>query len=444
MTIDSNPQSNSSHTPEALPQFDSPSDTSNGETEEFAAESIATQQALAALTSLQLQQRQNAISQSSQQNNQAVIPRVSLVTLVAIAITFLGLAFDNFLMGLLGTLLALLLSVAVLWPWLRSVVIELVSPQERTIFVAFLGAVSALVGLFKYSGINRLLLSWGSRIDWDAFGTLAEWFGALGQILIAVIAVYVAWRQYVISKDLTIQQNLLTVQQNIITQQQTIDSYFQGVSDLVIDEDGLLEDWPQERAIAEGRTAAILSSVDGSGKAKIIRFLSRSNLLTPLKRDARLGRALLNGNGGYAEDRTQGVRVIDLGVMLAGADLSGNDLRWTDLSDTNLVRANLSRCDLVKANFCRTVLYDAQLVGADFKGTRLFYGSAQTATPRSRTDPPNYTTGEHSGAVVESADFTDVQHMSEAVRYYCCAWCGEKTRSTIPGGCEGIPNKLGR
>jgi len=43
-------------------------------------------------------------------------------------------------------------------------------------------------------------------------------FGALGQILIAVIAVYVAWRQYIISKDLTIQQNLLTVQQNLITQ----------------------------------------------------------------------------------------------------------------------------------------------------------------------------------------------------------------------------------
>ena len=416
MTIDSNPQFNP---PEATPQFDSPLDTSDGT------------EPVAALASLPSQ-------------DQAVIPRVSLITLVAIAITFLGLVFNNSLIGLTGTLLALLLSVAVLWPWLRLVVIEFVPPKERTIFVAFLGAVSALTGLIKFTGINRLLLLWGRRIDWDIFGSLAEWVGALGQILIAVIAVYVAWRQYVISKELTIQQNLLTVQQNIITQQQTIDSYFQGISDLVLDEDGLLEDWPQERAIAEGRTAAILSSVDGSGKAKIIRFLSRSNLLTPLKRDARLGRALLNGNGGYGEDRLQGVRVIDLGVMLAGADLSGNDLRWTDLSDTNLVRVDLSRCDLVKTNFSRTVLYDAQLVGADFKGIRLFYGSAATATPRSRTDLPDYKTGEYTGAVVEKANFTDVQQMSEAVRYYCCAWCGEKTRATVPGGCEGIPNKLGR
>ena len=65
-----------------------------------------------------------------------------------------------------------------------------------------------------------------------------------GPNLIAILGVYVAWRQYVISKDLTIQQNR-------ITQQQTIDAYFQGVSDLALDEQGFLEDRPQERAIAE-------------------------------------------------------------------------------------------------------------------------------------------------------------------------------------------------
>jgi uncharacterized protein YjbI with pentapeptide repeats len=296
--------------------------------------------------------------------------------------------------------------------------------------------------LLKFTGLGTYLLAWVQKINWDASGTLAEWFGALGQISIAIIAVYVAWRQYVISKDLTIQQNNLTIQQNIITQQQTIDSYFQGISDLVLDEEGLLEDWPQERAIAEGRTAAIFSSVDGSGKAKILRFLSRSKLLTPLKRDRRLGRAILNGSGGYAEDRLDGVRVIDLGVMLAGADLSYTDLRWTDLSEANLVRANLSGSDLVKANLSRTILYDAKLCNADLNGIRLFYGSVEKASPRSRTAPPNYETGEHTGAVIKDADFSNVQRLSESARYYCCAWCGEKTRATIPGGCEGIPNKL--
>jgi len=56
-------------------------------------------------------------------------------------------------------------------------------------------------------------------------------------------------------------------------------------------------------------------------------------------------------------------------------------------------------------------------------GTRLFYGQLKPP-PRSRTDPPNYKTGEHTGAVIENADFTDVQRMSESVRYYC-SWGGE-------------------
>ncbi|MEO1520798.1 MAG: pentapeptide repeat-containing protein, partial [Cyanobacteria bacterium J06633_2] len=241
----------------------------------------------------------------------------------------------------------------------------------------------------------------------------------------------------IISKDLTIQQNT-------ITQQQTIDSYFQGISELVLDAEGLLEDWPQERAIAEGRTAAILGSVDAGGKAKIIRFLSRSRLLTPLKRDRHLGRAMLDGMGGYQEDRDYGIRVIDLGVMLAATNLIRTDLRWTDLSDANFVRSDLSGCDLVKANLARAILYETNLRNADLMGTRLFYGNVKTASPRTRADIPNYETGEFTGAVIENADLSGVQRLSEEQHEYCCAWGGANTRKTIPGGCSGIPNKLGR
>jgi uncharacterized protein YjbI with pentapeptide repeats len=373
-----------------------------------------------------------------------MIPRILLFTGLSMAITLISIVINNSWLGILGTLGTLLLSVLILYPWWQDIIQQWFAPEDRKVFVGLIGLIVAIIGLFRFTNLGHSLLLWGKRINWEASGTLAEWFGALGQIAIAIIAVYVAWRQYVISKDLTIQQNLLTVQQNVITQQQTIDSYFQGVSDLILDEEGLLEDWPQERAIAEGRTAAIFSSIDGSGKAKILRFLSRSKLLTPLQRDRRLGRAILDGSGGYAEDRLEGVRVIDLGVMLAGADLADNDLRWTDLSEANLVRANLSNCDLVKANLSRTILYEANLSNTDLNGVRLFYGLAEQASPRSRTQPPNYETGEHTGAVIENADFTNAQRMSPATHYYCCAWCGEKTRNTIPGGCEGIPNKLGR
>ncbi|MEY2979425.1 MAG: pentapeptide repeat-containing protein [Prochlorotrichaceae cyanobacterium] len=371
----------------------------------------------------------------------AAFPQTPLL-LLSIVVTLLGMLYRIFLIGMAGALVTLILALRLLWPEVRFWAQELLVDRWGKPLVGSLGLICALAAFVEFTGFGDETIRAIRQIDWDIVGALGEVLGAAGQVLIAILAVYIAWRQYVISKDLTIQQNLLTAQQNLITQQQTIDSYFQGISDLVLDEEGLLEDWPQERAIAEGRTAAILSSVDGEGKAKIIRFLSRSRLLTPLKRDQHLGRAILDGIGGYAEDRAQGVKVIDLGVMLAKSNLSGTDLRRTDLSDLNLVNADLSNCDLVKANLTRTILYGANLAGADLLGVEFFYGSAETASPRNRTDRPNFETGEFTGTVVENADFTGVLRLSEEQRYYCCAWCGEASRATIPGGCEGIPNKL--
>ncbi|MGF1588494.1 MAG: pentapeptide repeat-containing protein [Pleurocapsa sp.] len=361
----------------------------------------------------------------------------SQLIVIALLLMGLGLWFRLSWLGLTGAIAALLLSLGVVFTSVRVWVIKFLTVQERRTILAFIGFIGAIAGLFNYLGVYRNISSWLTQFKYDEFGSWAEWIGAVGQIAIAILAVYVAWAQYVISKDLTIQQNR-------ITQQQTIDAYFQGVSDLTLNEEGLLEDWPQERAIAEGRTASIISSIDENGKAKVIRFLSQSRLLTPLQRDNRLGRAILDGSGGYSEDRAYGTRVIDLGVMLAGAYLVGQDLRWTELSEANMVRANLSQCDLVKANLARTVLYEANLAGADIKGARLFYGSVETASPRSITAQADYQTGKYTGVVVEKANLSGVKRMSEEQRYYLCSWCGEKSRSTVPGGCEGIPNKLGR
>lgn len=357
------------------------------------------------------------------------------ILVLGLILMALGLSWKVVWIGLPGAIFSLLLSITIILPGLKAWLLTYLSPDERRTLAGFIGFIFALLGLFNYLGVYRTISGWLDTIKWDEFGSWAEWFGAFGQILIAVLAVYVAWEQYVISRDLTIQQNR-------ITQQQTIDAYFQGVSELALNDEGLLEDWPQERAIAEGRTAAIMSSIDANGKAKVLRFLSQSRLIIPLQRDQQLGRPILDGLGNYAEDRANGIRVISLGVMLAGADLSGQDLRWTDLSEANMVRADLSKTDLVKANLSRTVLYDANLSGADLKSARFFYGSVETATPRSRKYAPNYETGAYTGSVVENADFSHVQNLNREQRYYICAWGGKLTRSTVPGGCEGIPNLL--
>ncbi|HSM83409.1 MAG TPA: pentapeptide repeat-containing protein [Nodosilinea sp.] len=364
------------------------------------------------------------------------VTSASAITVVAVAVIGLGLATGSFWLTLAGSLVATLVSLRLMWPFFQEVLGEL-SPRQQSLLIAIPGVLIGGVGLLNITGITRAILIWGLGLRWDILGALGDFLGAIGQIFIAFLALFVAWRQYVISRDLTKQQNL-------ITQQQTIDAFFQGISDLVLDDEGLLEDWPQERIIAEARTAAILGSVDAGGKAKVIRFLSRSKLLTPLRRDNRLGRAILDGRGGYEEDRLNGTRVIDLGAVLAATDLSGTDLRWADLSETNLIRANLRRADLVRTNFARAILYQANLTGADLMEARLFYGPVETATPRTRTGIPDYTTGANTGAVVEGANFSGVYRLSEEQRRYICAWGGEGTRATVPGGCADIPNLLGR
>ncbi len=359
----------------------------------------------------------------------------SLKILVCLFLSLIGVFFEVPWLGAVAGLGAFFLALIEVTPYAQQWISFFLTPDERKALVGSIGLIISVLILAKYVGVYHRINLWLTQFKYDEFGSWAEWVGALGQISIAVLAVYVAWQQYVISKDLTIQQNR-------ITQQQTIDAYFQGISDLVLGPDGLLEDWPQERAIAEGRTAAILTSVDSSGKAKILRFLSRSRLITPLKRDSHLGRVILDGLGGYAEDRQYGMRVINLGVVLAGNNLMEQDLRWTDLSEANMVRTNLVRSDLGKTNLSRTVLFEADLTGADLKNTVLFYGNYQTASPRDRTHTPNYETGEYTGIVIEKANLTGVKNLSEENRYYCCCWGGEYTRSTIPGGCLGIPNKL--
>lgn len=361
----------------------------------------------------------------------------SVVILSGLALMILGLAIDNTWLGYLSAFAALGASIRLVWRAWGKIWTQVIPPAWRTLIIAFVGVFGSLLGIILFSNVTRDTDTGRIIVNWDAIGALGDLGGALGQILIAILAVYVAWRQYIISRDLTIQQNR-------ITQQQTIDAYFQGVSDLALGDDGLLEDWPQERMIAEGRTAALVKSVDAEGKAKILRFLSQAKLITPLQRDRHLGRPMLDGNGHYAEDRGQGVRVIDLAAMLAGADLAYTDLRRTDLSDANLVKSKLRGCNLVRSNFSRAILYEADLAYTNLRSVILFYGSVETASPRSRTHIPDYNTGAYTGAVVENADFTNAENLSEEARYYCCAWCGSKSRQTIPGGCEGIPNKLGR
>ncbi len=349
---------------------------------------------------------------------------------VAIAIATVAMYLDRDELVYISLGVTSVIILPIILPPMLSAIAESPLGEHWDITVSsFLAGITVLI-MAHVTGLDTVFGRWFDSLKWDALG-------AVGQILIAILAVWVAWRQNQISET-------LTGQQNVITQQQTIDSYFQGISDLVLDPQGQLEDWPLERAIAQARTAALLGGCNADGRAKIIRFLSSANLLTPLKRDGLLGRPILDGTGGYVVDLANGVRVVNLGMMLAGRDVNNTDLRNADLSGANLIKANFNNCDLTGTNFSGAILAKVNLRGTDLSRIKLFYGNLETASPRDRNHLPNFETGAYTGAVVEDADFSKAIDLSEESRQYLSAWGGKKSRKTIPGGCDDVPNRLGR
>jgi uncharacterized protein YjbI with pentapeptide repeats len=362
----------------------------------------------------------------------------ALQLLIAALITLLALVLGFSWLALAAALVSLVLSLVHLAPPLWSQLRARLDDEATVQTVALLTLLLALVTL-------SVLLGWWDPLvriyrsgDWEAIGAIGEGvIGAFGQILVAFVALVIAWRQFQVDQR-------LTTQQNRITQGQTIDSFIQGISELISDEDGLLEDWPLERMLAEGRLAAVLGSIESQGKARILRFLSHARLLTPLRRDHRLGRAILDGEGNYEEDRLTGVPVINLHQVLRGVDLSGTDLRGIDFNGADLRGTNLSSCDLSEANLAGTNLCGANLDGARVEGTRFFFGQPASATPADGQRAMNLESGEGSGAQVINANFSDLRQLDDEARLYLASWSGPRSRKTLPGGVKGIPNRLER
>ncbi len=362
----------------------------------------------------------------------------ALQLLLTSGLTLLGLGLGWTWLTLAAALLTLGLALRQLLPPLWLQLRQQLEEPATVQTLALLGLGVAAIALSVLLGWWQPLVAVYRSGDWNAIGAIGEGvIGALGQILLAFVALVIAWRQYVVDQR-------LTTQQNRITQAQTIDSFIQGVSDLISDDEGMLEDWPLERMLAEGRLAAVLGSIDGSGKAKILRFLSHARLLTPLQRDSRLGRAILDGQGCYAEDRSQGVPVIRLQQMLVSADLANTDLRGVDFNGADLRGANLEEADLSEANLAGANLSGANLKGARVENTRFHFGPVETASPAQVHQPPDFASGRHSGAIVENADLSDLRQLSAEVRSYLAAWSGKRSRQTLPGGSKGLPNRLER
>jgi uncharacterized protein YjbI with pentapeptide repeats len=360
----------------------------------------------------------------------------ALQLLVGGGATLAGLAGGWPWLTLPAALITLLVALRQLLPPLWRQLSGRLQDGPTTMVLALAGLILAVIAIPVALGWWDPFLDLYRSGNWEAIAAIGEGvIGAFGQILVALVALAIAWRQVMIDQR-------LTGQQNRITQAQTIDSFIHGISEMIIDEEGLLEDWPLERMLAEGRLAAVISSVDREGVARILRFLSHARLLTPLRRDTRLGRAILDGEGNYEEDRLQGVPVIQLQRILKGIDLAGTDLRGVDFNGADLRGSNLSGTDLREANLAGCHLGGANLEGALLEETLFFHGRAQTATPVGSPGPVDHVTGNGTGAIVENANFWGVLHLDGANHHYLASWSGAKARRTLPGGSRGIPDRL--
>jgi uncharacterized protein YjbI with pentapeptide repeats len=357
---------------------------------------------------------------------------------LGLSLTVLGLALGWVPLTVVAAGLTLILSLLQLLPPLLRRLAGRLDDVPTTRLLALAGLLLAAVALPVALGWWDPVLDLYRSRNWEAIGALGEGvIGAFGQILVALVALFIAWRQVMVDMR-------LTTQQNRITEAQTIDSFIHGISEMIIDEEGMLEDWPLERMLAEGRLAAVLSSIEREGKSKVLRFLSHARLLTPLRRDHRLGRAILDGEGNYEEDRFDGVPVIRLQQMLRGADLAGSDLRGVDFNGADLRGADLSEADLRDAILAGANLAGTNLSGARLEGARFFWGRAQTASPQRPGLRPDPRTGADSGAVVENVNLSGVRQLDPQAHFYLASWSGARSRATLPGGSKGIANQLER
>jgi uncharacterized protein YjbI with pentapeptide repeats len=274
-------------------------------------------------------------------------------------------------------------------------------------------ALAALLILLSASGLAPGLgASWLGWLE-ARQGLLSD----LSQIAIALLALVVTLRQFSIER-------VIIKELNLITQAQLVDNFIQGISEMVSDGDGFLEDWPLERMLAEGRLSALIGGVDGTGCARVLRFLSHASLLTPLQRDQRVGRPMLDGQGTYVVDRLHGIPVVQLRQLLVGIDLARTDLRGVDFNGADLSGANLSGADLRGANLAAANLSGADLDGADLDGALLFHGSGEAASPVSAEQPADLISGRGTGAILSRTRLGGARHLSPQARAYASRWSG--------------------
>ncbi len=140
-----------------------------------------------------------------------------------------------------------------------------------------------------------------------------------------------------------------------------LQTYFDKMSELLLKEHlSKSEPDDQTRILARTRTLTVLSGLDSTRKAELLRFLQESRLI---RKNAASSVLVLEG----ADLSSAKLDQMDLN----SADLKDANLNQVSLSGAKLSQAHLCRADLRKANLQRAILNEADLHGANLRSADL-------------------------------------------------------------------------
>ena len=170
-------------------------------------------------------------------------------------------------------------------------------------------------------------------------------------------------------------------------QETALDTYFDRMSELLLDKDNPLiasESGSPCQEMATTRTLAVLRRLDEKRRNQVFQFLRDARLLGRTE-VLDINKTVTRENDPIAvfQDRNMSDMVLE-GANLGGANLDGSDLKGTNLKGANLEGANLKGAnlfgaDLERANLIEANLETAGLQLANLKGANLFEANLESA-----------------------------------------------------------------
>ena len=249
-------------------------------------------------------------------------------------------------------------------------------------------------------------------MDWTILGSAGEFFGAIGSILIACVAVFIATRQYLDEKrfareqkalmeDIERKNEIARIEQDRLVRAQSLDSYFDGISNLILRDDILNS---KARNLSKGRTDAILKVLAPDEKRNLLAFLYGSGLITPNEESDEVVIGLSGSDLSHAQLDGFTLRNAHLGMaILKDAQITDCDLNQIDMPGADLERANLKGSEITEANLHGILGFNTNLSASDLSGTDIGGADLREAN----LSESDLTGGNLSGANLRGANLVD-------------------------------------